>query len=311
MTSHFLRLPREIRDEIYEYCLLFDGELIPYPTLYDREDGETNQGQEMPCTALLALNQTIRAEAEHVLYSKNTWRMSDVQSIDDTHWNGFEFRHDQIREISIKFDSRALYPKQVLRVSKVASTGPLAIHGYEQREEAIHQARGMILTYLWERTTWYVWMIQDLKTLRIDFANCCCSNGCCRLVIEAVNNMDPYDRAPLKVQKVVLINAEQVSNIVRPDPRKLGNLTARLCMPLWDLYNTPAGWTDNGLAKERRRPDRRVLITATGLISEQEQVYIHSIGFHCEYCFIGRKDGDAWKWYCSRPRKSERDRRMK
>lgn len=74
-VSVFEKLPREIRDMIYELCLCVDGAIQPYP-----EWAETNYKMRIegprPEVALLALNKRIRDEALDILFGKNEWRIT-------------------------------------------------------------------------------------------------------------------------------------------------------------------------------------------------------------------------------------------
>ena len=42
--SAFEKLPREIRDLIYEYCLLYEGEIVPFPRDYERVGSDRHPG---------------------------------------------------------------------------------------------------------------------------------------------------------------------------------------------------------------------------------------------------------------------------
>ena len=65
-------IPREIRDQIYSYCLLVDGENMPYDEYYL----VSKKYQAIPPSlSLLRVSKKIRAEAMQILYGKNTWRV--------------------------------------------------------------------------------------------------------------------------------------------------------------------------------------------------------------------------------------------
>lgn len=110
----FLTIPREIRDKIYDYLLLFDGEIFPMPYHYDREffpkdacctnlyfgSSDESQGrvliwdatyrvtkhlEERLCVAILRLNKRIHREAAATLYGKNIFQVGKLP----THFHGF------------------------------------------------------------------------------------------------------------------------------------------------------------------------------------------------------------------------------
>lgn len=69
------RLPREIREMIYELCLGVEGILVPYPKGNDVESHYDLKCPK-PTVALLALNKQIRSEALPILYRENVWAIT-------------------------------------------------------------------------------------------------------------------------------------------------------------------------------------------------------------------------------------------
>lgn len=301
MAPHFLALPREVRDQIYEYCLLYKGELTPYPTWYDKEDRDGGLDQDMPCVALLRVCRTIRVEAEHVLYSKNVWKVSDVRSMGNPSYDRFIFQHPSIRHMSIQCDSRALDQKYALDIPKLCfrTLPPLAP---AERAAKIRPVLEVNLTTLWRHTYTYLEGLRGLKTLRVDFTNSYCPSGCCRIAGKATMCMGSFSKIRERVPKVILVSAEGASRITKVDLTKVDRLPERLVL-LPSTRSPPEGqfsmiWHVE--ATEEIKAQHRVLITATGLISEDELGFIHSVGLHCKHCFIGGKSRDNWGWYCSR-----------
>lgn len=95
----FVTIPREIRDAIYEYLLLFDGEIIPYPHDYEVAESQRQRplfilqkfvrttdwskvftgfekNDHQLSVALLRVSKKIRDEAPTTLFGRNTFRMS-------------------------------------------------------------------------------------------------------------------------------------------------------------------------------------------------------------------------------------------
>lgn len=117
-------IPREIRDLIYGYCLLHDGEIIPYPN-YDEKEQIIESGKkpaktcfgrigtekdlqscagivyaaDWPSVALLAVNKVIQEEAAVILFGQNVWRLSFVEFLgmgdEEVLWDKHQshFRH--------------------------------------------------------------------------------------------------------------------------------------------------------------------------------------------------------------------------
>ena len=141
--SAFEKLPREIRDLIYEYCLLYEGEIVPFPRDYERVgydrypllldtamfpesrglylsgvdprgpflgyprvERESWQTELKPCVALLGVNSTIREEAAIVLFGKNVWRLSPMSYVQDDRYLLWKTFASYFQHIVLRFDNR-------------------------------------------------------------------------------------------------------------------------------------------------------------------------------------------------------------
>ena len=147
--SAFENLPREIRDQIYEFCLLYDGEIIPFPRAHEREFSkrrlqieentklraghlprkkvvrnaflgypkvkrEALQTENKPCVALLGVNSMIREEAARILFGKNVWRLSSRTYTKDDRYRLWETFATYFRHIVTTFDTRDADETRVL-----------------------------------------------------------------------------------------------------------------------------------------------------------------------------------------------------
>ncbi|KAL8992744.1 MAG: hypothetical protein Q9169_006876 [Polycauliona sp. 2 TL-2023] len=74
--TRFLDLPLELREMIYEYCLVMPGEIVPYPSLLEKKYGAMNPKCERPTVDLLQVSHQVREESRRFLYGKNVWRLS-------------------------------------------------------------------------------------------------------------------------------------------------------------------------------------------------------------------------------------------
>ena len=151
--SAFEKLPREIRDLIYEYCLLFEGEIVPFPTDYEFVEIEKRprvtlskssssqqiitpaggqnallgysyvkrelfQTEDKLCVALLGVNSTIHDEAASVLFGKNTWRLSPgYHEVADDKSRLWETYAKYFRHVVTKFDARDVDLVRLLDIS--------------------------------------------------------------------------------------------------------------------------------------------------------------------------------------------------
>ena len=159
--SAFENLPREIRDQIYEYCLLYDGEIIPFPRAHEREFSkrrlqleedtklrtkhirrqkvvrnaflgypnvkrEALQTENKPCVALLGVNSMIREEAARILFGQNVWRLSSRTYTKDDRYRLWETFATYFRHIVTTFDTRDTDETRVL---------DLLMEGWDRDEE--------------------------------------------------------------------------------------------------------------------------------------------------------------------------------
>ena len=143
--SAFEKLPREIRNLIYERCLCYDGEIIPFPREHEkrfvdeppragmrsepdplprRKNGrdaflsrnaflgypcvkrKASQTERAPCVALLGVNSTIRDEAASVLFGKNVWRLSSTSYVQDDRYRLWETYAKYFRHVVTRFDAQ-------------------------------------------------------------------------------------------------------------------------------------------------------------------------------------------------------------
>ncbi|KAI4256454.1 MAG: hypothetical protein L6R42_006210 [Xanthoria sp. 1 TBL-2021] len=211
----FLDLPRETRDAIYEYCLLVEGEIVPYPTEYAYHPYKSDKPAEQqkscmdrkPDVALLPVSKQIREETCPILYGRNLWRVSDTYRHPGTFRNLRQVvRHS--KHIIISLDFRDLDPayhddENEADLNRSYVFGRCvgdADHMYElssARRRNIHDRRVSKLVESWANKMCSVHSIWfDPETVTIDISNCWCPFGCCRLFshedCDYVYDMDSY-----------------------------------------------------------------------------------------------------------------------
>lgn len=216
--SAFEKLPREIRDLIYEHCLLYDGEIVPLPRDYEREEierpsqvsnptssssqrkpkqtsgqnallgysyvrREAFQTKEKPCVALLGVNATIRDEAASILFGKDVWRLSSrsyAQDADEK-YRLWETYAKYFRYVVTRFDARDIDEAHLLDISigEMDRVEEDLDHFDQTGTPNVHEEQ---LGLLRDGFIWKrsILLRMNLKSLSLDFFNLLCPSWCCR-----------------------------------------------------------------------------------------------------------------------------------
>ena len=215
MKSTFEKLPREIRDQIYGYCLIYDGEIIPYPTVEEVEQiaesggtpakrciipkffdfkkykeykereprscAETKYATDWPSIALLGVGKGIREEAAILLFGMNVWRLSFRQRRWDGEEQDFWWAHlKHFRHITTHMSSSD-GGTMVDIIKNQRLMGKLLGWSHRKILKSIHNEshNDLIRTFWWKHDL-IKKMIPTLKSLVIDVENLYCPRGCCR-----------------------------------------------------------------------------------------------------------------------------------
>ena len=209
--SAFEKLPREIRDLIYEHCLLYKGEIIPFPRIYERVGSDRDpdafkfrssmdrrgpfvgyprvkrdywQTELKPCVALLGVNSTIREEAATVLFGKNVWRLSSMSYVQDDRYLLWKTFASYFRHIVVKFDARDVDAAMLLDITmrkdarkEEDSEGAEDSDHFDLPEAGeIDQEVNLLKDEFIAR--WDILQQMKLKSLSIDFSLWYCPLGC-------------------------------------------------------------------------------------------------------------------------------------
>ena len=209
MKSTFEKLPREVRDQIYGYCVIHDGEIIPYPTVdevkqieesggtpakrciirkfieyKDREHrscAETKYATDWPCIALLGVSKGIREEAAVLLFGMNVWRLSFRRP--RTNGEETEFWRAHLKHFRHITTHMSLNDAGTMVdvIKKQRLEGKLAGWSHRRIMNSIHsESRGDLERTFWWKVDNINWMVPTLKSLVIDVKNLYCPRGCCR-----------------------------------------------------------------------------------------------------------------------------------
>ena len=164
---------------IYEYCLVVEGEINPYPADYEIVKSRTMPPRK-PDVALLQINHLIRAESEVVLYGKNLWRLSRTGS-DTPMWDA---SRTLIRKLITSFDVRDLDSTTLLFLNRFTRNFTDWDYGWEIVRDDCHSTSCQyLIDELW-RSKISIISGMTPTDLTFDFKNCYCPNGCCRLVCQ-------------------------------------------------------------------------------------------------------------------------------
>ncbi|CAO1602201.1 MAG: hypothetical protein LQ349_008599 [Xanthoria aureola] len=197
----FLQLPAEIRNQIYELCVVVDGTINPYPApSYDRPI--VTKGQSKPLVALLRVSKLVNAEARPILYGRNTWHLN-LNCVDigqyqaafmrQTLWeniNSPRLAHTPIGHVTMMFSFRDLNSEKLRSVYTAwARTQHLRQPGNNPPTPPMkiaHHHLWQVLCNIWHlKARAFVELVnrpQPPKKLTLDFTECYCQAGCCRPV---------------------------------------------------------------------------------------------------------------------------------
>ena len=191
--ASLLSLPKEIRDEIFEYCLLYDGEIIAYPTWYEHADGDVNKEQELPSVNLLEVNKQIREEAAKIVFGKNTWRTPVIfdSFVDPPAWRD---HFHCLRKLTLPFDFRAIDQKLLLNEVRDRAAyfhvADWSRQSLDQRRINLHEGALNRLHNRFLQGIAMVCLCVNVKSLTLDFTYCFCPQVCCRMVNQALQLLD-------------------------------------------------------------------------------------------------------------------------
>ena len=205
--SAFEKLPREIRDLIYELCLVHEGEIIPFPRDYERgamerllkmpgrEDGQdpfmgypngkrdSRQTKKGPCVALLGVNSTIREEAAIILFGKNVWRLSSMPYVQDDRYRLWMTHAKYFRHVVTSFHARNLDRMALLDIEMMESYRSdevFEIEFFDQTgslNQHHHEVSLLRDDFIAKRD---ILQQMKLKSLSLDFSCLNCYHSCCR-----------------------------------------------------------------------------------------------------------------------------------
>ena len=194
--SHFLRLPLEIRNIIYEYCLVVDYVIDPYPSTYKlcqlaALDRRIKKGRyelvfkpELPTVSILVVSKQFHRETSPILYGHNHWKYPQCWANTEYYESIFDTHTPFFKHISMSFDwregsFRMNYEMMNERVNS-ALLGP-DLEKHNQRQESSHSTAEL---YLFDEMSEKLsYLVPHLNSLTIDVTLLYCPIGCCRNLV--------------------------------------------------------------------------------------------------------------------------------
>ena len=181
---------------IYELCLVYSWELVPFPASYE-------SAKRKPWNSLLFVDKTIFSEAAKVFYRKNTWRLSDSAgrvACRSNGWKGppllWKTHLRYMRHLTIALDGRAVSRSTMWELGADLFTKGAYSQTEERRHQDMHGELDTRLEKAWVQKLRMLRKIRvELKSLRVDLSNAYCPLAHCRpirLIIRLLNKYVPY-----------------------------------------------------------------------------------------------------------------------
>lgn len=211
-SMSFERLPPEIREMIYKFCLCVEGTVIPYPDDLDRLDKRC-----LPAVALLAVSRSIREEALPVLFGMNTWRINgEIEEPADL-TDDDEYDEDKCDLLWKRYGSRIKHIELIysFRSVEVPDYYGAFVEAHQQshlnrteRADLVHSDILDALNIYWEDMKAKMGYCTSIKSIKIDILELFCPFGCCRKDIVR----DVFRNYIMTVAPNININVEGVVN---------------------------------------------------------------------------------------------------
>ena len=200
--SAFMRLPPEVRNMIYGYCLVVEGCITPYKKNKIRATTNQEHTSRGFTVGLLAVDKVIRREAAAIFYGKNIWSLTIQESylydypdidIENPPSSITEKASRTIWEVHAALFRRVLIrPDRYDTVGfddfNAGDAGSLRCRlnpkmSLAERMEAAHSYNFDLMNDCWGSLFNFVLEMPNLVSVTFDVSNLLCLNGCCRLEV--------------------------------------------------------------------------------------------------------------------------------
>ncbi|KAI4265491.1 MAG: hypothetical protein L6R38_009384 [Xanthoria sp. 2 TBL-2021] len=215
----FLDVPPEIRNIVYEYCLVIPGEIVPYPSDFERQSEMMTIKYETPTVALLQVNHQIRDEARVYLYGHNLWRLS-CQSGPPLPTAVWDANLPFFRHITISFDHHDLTPESSRELESQLPGGNIlqpetGIVDPEKVVRRLHLHACALKTICETKLDmiWRTLVYGNLITLKLNFNELMNPYTCNRSTIwDMVRNIESFQQMN---RRTVVLPSDKVTNPAR------------------------------------------------------------------------------------------------
>ena len=197
--AHFYHFPLEIRQMIYQECLVV-GEIYPY-SLSDAQQPDTETAQdktgcELPSVALLQVSKTIRKEAEPILYQKNVLRLGSADVAGKFFERGLNTpdRRMWLKEVRTRLDFRDIKKADRQRVLEKQLSLLQTRMLFPENERSTIAIESILHDEYTNRLADTIWprklspLLEDcqLEDLWVNFSESRCPGRCCPMKARAV-----------------------------------------------------------------------------------------------------------------------------
>jgi len=180
----FLKLPREIRDQIYNLSLITEYEIVMHPEDYEVTDIPAFGADDQPCVSLLQLNKQIYAESFPVFYGKNKFRLPT----NPQHNAIYQKYSSEIHHVTVHIDYREVTDQEKRAIAIAEHMAPDTDFAPTRPDAArwrhIHKRHLDLMIAKWQpRRDFIDRQMNALITIQLDLSLYYCPGLCCRKAI--------------------------------------------------------------------------------------------------------------------------------
>ena len=227
-SKTLLAIPGELRNRIYEMCLLEDENVYPYDYMPCGCDCPKSK-RVAPSVALLLVNRQINTEATPLLYGNVTFHLETGYTFmrfcafsdhicmfsHPPEDKLFSTRH-QIRSLSFKFVPEMLERgPHASRVRDFWDDDSFRIMSTRRKSQQIHTYVKSLSSTVWEQAAEVICDMRGLKKLQLNIDQAFCPQGCCRMVGHVIKALkDLRKKEGFKVTVLGDLNVAEENTVI-------------------------------------------------------------------------------------------------
>ena len=194
--SPFFRLPLEIRNIIYKYCLIVEHRIVPYPSTYElcrlaaigkvikEGDPKPVSRPKFPSLSILRVNKQLHRETSCIFYGQNRWKDPQCSVNSGYYTSIFDLHGALFKDIEICFDWReSNFRLDYFIGNDLSDVAERVCPQFEQRSDRERQEflHNPIKSRAFQRLGHQLSQLMPyLNSLVIDITRLYCPIGCCR-----------------------------------------------------------------------------------------------------------------------------------